>query len=117
MKKISWIYLASYLTIGGIGFAFIPEITLNLFLSNGNYGDIMPRVVGMFMIALGGLIATMTINNDFKYYTYSIFIRTGMVIFIIWLYMISNDPLFITILVIVLVGLLPSWYIYLKTKY
>ena len=114
MKKLTWIYLASYLLIGGIGFAFIPELTLKLFLSNGDYGDIMPRVAGMFMIALGGLVATMTFNNDLRYYPYAVFIRTGMVAFIIWLYMISKDPLMIVILAIVLLGLLPAWYLYLK---
>ena len=113
MKKMSWIYLASYLSLGGIGFAFIPELTLKLFLSNGDYGDIMPRVVGMFMIALGGLIAMMTINNDLRYYPYSVFIRTGMVAFMIWLYIVSNDLLFIVLLTVVLIGLLPSWYFYL----
>jgi uncharacterized protein YjeT (DUF2065 family) len=114
MRKISWIYLASYLSIGGIGFAFIPEPTLRLFLSNGDYGDIMPRVVGMFMLALGGLIATMTINNDLRYYPYAVFIRTGMIVFLSWLYMMSKDPLFIVILSIILIGLLPSWYFYLE---
>ena len=54
MKKIMLTYVASYLFVGGIGFAFVPALTLRLFLSNGDYGDIMPRVVGMFMMALGG---------------------------------------------------------------
>jgi len=32
-EKITWIYLASYLSIGGFGFAFAPEIALKLFMS------------------------------------------------------------------------------------
>ena len=114
MKKITFTYLACYLTFGGIGFAFFPELTLKLFLSNGDYGDIMPRFVGMFMVALGGLIAMMTINQDFRYYVYSVYIRTGMTAFIVWIYSFSKDPLFITIIVIVLIGLLPSWYTYVR---
>ena len=113
MKKITWIYLASYLSLGGIGFSFLPEVTLKIFLSNGEYGVIMPRLVGMFMIALGGIITTMTFNNDLRYYSYAMFIRTGMVAFILWLYMISKDPMMIAILIIILLGLLPSWYVYL----
>ena len=114
MKKVTWIYLTTYLCIGGIGFAFIPDMTLKLFLSNGDYGNIMPRVAGIFMIALGGLIGTMTYNNDLRYYSYSVFIRTGLVAFFVWLFIISSDPLFIVILAIVLIGLLPSWYLYLS---
>lgn len=114
MKKLSWTYLATYLLVGGLGFAFLPELSLKLFLSDGNYGDIMPRLVGMFMLALGGLIATMTINNDFRYYPYAVFIRTGMVIFISWLYLISKDTMMLVILVIVLTGLIPSWFVYLS---
>ena len=116
MKKITFTYLASYLIIGGIGFAFIPELTLKIFFSNGEYGDIMPRVAGMFMVALGGLIATMTINQDFRYYVYSVYIRTAMTAFILWLFYVSKDPLFITIIIIVLIGLLPSWYTYLTKR-
>jgi uncharacterized protein YjeT (DUF2065 family) len=116
MKKITFTYLAGYLIGGGIGFAFIPELTLNLFLSNGEYGDIMPRVVGMFMMALGGLVAFMTINQDFRYYINTIYIRTAMTAFLFWLYFISKDPLFIVFIVIVLIGLLPSWYTYLSKR-
>ncbi len=112
MKKVSWIYLATYLSLGGTGFAFIPELALSLFMSNGDYGDIMPRVVGMFMIALGGLIATMTINNDLRYYPFAVFARTGMVVFLFWLFLVSKDPLFLVLNATILVGLLPSWYVY-----
>jgi hypothetical protein len=52
MKRISLTYVASYLLMGGAGFAFAPALTLRLFFSNGEYGDVMPRVVGMFMLAL-----------------------------------------------------------------
>ncbi len=113
MKKITWIYLASYLSIGGFGFAFAPEIALKLFMSSGDYGDIMPRVAGLFMLTLGSLIGTMTYNNDLRYYGFSVIARTGMVVFFAWLFSMSKDPLFIIISVIVLIGLLPSWYFFL----
>lgn len=35
MKRILLIYLATYLTTGGIGFALMPQLTLKLFLSTG----------------------------------------------------------------------------------
>ena len=116
MKKYTLIYLASYLFIGGIGFAFIPESVLKIFMSTGEYGDIMPRVVGMFMIVLGFLITLFIKNEDYKYYLPTIIARSFIVIFLGALYFNTIDPLFIILNIIVLVGLLPSVYIFLKEK-
>ncbi len=116
MKKLTLIYLASYLFIGGIGFAFIPELVLKMFMSTGEYGDIMPRVVGMFMIVLGFLITLFIKNEDYKYYLPTIIARSFIVIFLSALYFNTNDTLFIILNIIVLVGLLPSIYIFIKDK-
>ncbi len=110
MKRITLSYLAGYLLIGGLGFAFFPELTFRLFLSNGAYGTVMPRVVGMFMIALSGMIALFVYHRDYKYYPYSVFIRTFIVLFLFWLFSGTGDPLFLVLIGIVLLGLLPSMY-------
>jgi hypothetical protein len=116
MKKIMLTYVASYLFIGGIGFAFVPALTLRLFLSNGDYGDIMPRVVGMFMMALGGLVGEFVRRRDFTYYPYSVYARSLMFAFLIFLYVKSGDPLFLVIPAIVLVGLAPSLYLLARER-
>ncbi len=116
MKKLTLIYLASYLFVGGIGFAFIPELVLKMFMSTGEYGDIMPRVVGMFMIVLGFLITLFIKNEDYKYYLPTIIARSFIVIFLSALYFNTNDTLFIILNIIVLVGLLPSFFIFIKDK-
>ncbi len=116
MKKITLIYLSSYLLIGGIGLGFIPEIALKLFMSTGDYGEIMTRMVGMFMIALGYLITMFVRNEDYKYYLPTIIARTFIVIFLSYLYFKTSDPFFIIINIIVLIGLLPSIYTYLTEK-
>jgi len=54
----------------------MPDLTLSLFLTNTDYGDVMPRVVGMFMMLLGGLIANMAAALDFNYYRYSVLALT-----------------------------------------
>ena len=108
MKKITLSYLAGYLLVGGVGFAFIPELTLRFFLSNGEYDAVMVRVVGMFMIALSGLISQFVRFEDYKYYPYSVYIRSFIVIFLGGLYLSSRDPLFLVLNGIVLLGLLPS---------
>ncbi len=111
MKTISFWYLACYLSFGGLGFAFLPDVTLSMFLSNTDYGDVMPRVAGMFMILLGGLIANMAAAKDFNYYRYSVLARTFAVGFLIYLQLKTGNPLFIVLLIIVLIGYLPSLYV------
>lgn len=110
MKRLTLLYLAAYLLIGGLGLAFLPAATLKLFLSSGDYGDIMPRVAGMLMIGLSGVIAQFVYHRDYRYYPYSVYIRSFFVIFLFFLYFRSNDPLFLVLNTIILVGLLPSIY-------
>ena len=114
MKTITFSYLASYLLFGGIGFAFLPDLTLSMFLSNADYGDVMPRVTGMFMILLGGLVANMAAVRDFTYYRYSVLARTFAVGFLGYLLAKTGNPLFIVLLVIVLIGYLPSLYVVVR---
>jgi uncharacterized protein YjeT (DUF2065 family) len=111
MKRLTFIYLASYLLVGGLGLLVVPKLTLYLLLSNGSYGDIMPRVVGIFMIALGGVIFQFVRHHDYRYYRYAIFARIFIVAAMTTLYFKSRDPLFLVLDAIVLVGLMPSIYI------
>ncbi len=107
-RKLTLTYLTTYLAIGGIGFALFPYQTLKLFFSNGDYGDIMPRVAGMFMCALSFLIFRILRNKDWKYYTATIYVRSVIVPFLFWMYYKSNDPMLLVVNSIVLVGLIPS---------
>lgn len=116
LKKWTLSYLAFYLLSGGIGFFFIPSLTLKLFLSNGNYGDVMPRLVGLFMLLLGSLIAQFVIRKDYNYYGFSIVARTFAVCAAAFMWFYSKDSLFITLMIIILIGLLPSYYAYFKEK-
>ena len=113
-KKITLTYLQLYLAVGGIGLALFPSQTLSLFFSTGNYGDIMPRVTGMFMCALSFLIFNIVKNEDWKYYVTSIYVRSAIVLFLFWMYSKSLDPMFLVLIVIVLIGLIPSMIIHFK---
>ena len=44
--RFSLFYLGSYLFIIGIGLLFAPRETLKILQSNGDYGDVFPRVAG-----------------------------------------------------------------------
>jgi len=116
LKKLSLSYVVIYLMMGGLGLAIVPDVFLELTQSNQDYGDIMPRVVGMFMISLSGLIAAMLYFKDFKYYGFSIVVRTFIVLFLFLLLFMNNDPFFIVINIIVLIGLVPSYIVFLKDR-
>ena len=51
--RISLFYLGSYLAIIGFGLLFVPHETLMVLQSDGDYGDVFPRVAGMLMSGLG----------------------------------------------------------------
>lgn len=111
LKRLTLTYLTAYLVGGGLGLAIAPDFALELLQADQDYGDVMPRVVGMFMVALGSFIGLMVYRGDYSYYRFSIVARTGIVIFLFVLYSIDQDPLFLVFSAIVLVGLVPSYYV------
>ena len=71
----------------------------------------MPRLVGVFMLALGGVILQFVRTHDYRYYRYTIVARIFIFAAMTALYFKSVDPLFLVLDAIVLVGLLPSIYV------
>lgn len=111
VQRLTLVYLSSYLLLGGIGLLLVPDLTLRLMFSNRAYGDVMPRVVGMFMLVLGGLVFQFVRGRDYRYYRYAIVARSFIVIVLTTLYFKTHDPLFLVLDAIVLTGLLPSIYV------
>jgi len=111
MQRLTLTYLTAYLLIGGLGFLVAPDLALRLLLSSGAYDDIMPRLVGLFMVALGGAIFEFVRARDYRYYRYTIVARSFIVIVMTGLYFKAHDPLFLVLDAIVLIGLLPSIYV------
>ena len=116
MQRLTFVYLASYLIGGGLGLLLAPALTLRLLLSNGDYGDVMPRLVGVFMVALGGAVLEFVRARDYRYYRYTIVARIFIVVALTALYFKARDPLFLVLDAIVLVGLLPSIYVAVRAR-
>lgn len=116
LKKWLMIYLSGYLFFGGLAFALVPDFFLTVLQSNGDYGDIMPRLVGMFMVGLGAMLGLMVYRDDYTYYRFSVVIRTVFVVFLTVLYFMSDDPLFLVFNLIVLVGLVPSYFVVARER-
>ena len=115
MQRLTLSYLAGYLLAGGLGFLVAPDVALRLLLSNGAYGDIMPRVVGLFMLVLGGFILQFVRARDYRYYVYAVVARSFIVLVLTALYFQARDPLFLVLDAIVLIGLLPSIYVVVQS--
>jgi len=92
LKKIAFIYLISYLSVTAVGFGLFPALTLKLFLSNGDYGVIMPRVLGAMMGVLSFLLFVVYRNGDWKTYSpFTMMARTPLVPFVFHLYYLSRQ--------------------------
>src|SRR5262245_33176981 len=115
VQRLTFVYLASYLLVGGLGLLIVPELALRLLLSNGSYGDVMPRLAGIFMLVLGGVVLQFVRARDYRYYRYTVLARIFIVLALTALYFKSRDPLFLVLDAIVLVGLLPSLYVTART--
>ena len=109
LKRIAFIYLISYLGVAALGFGLFPALTMKLFLSTGDYGVIMPRMVGAIMGLLSFLLFVIYRMGDWKKYSpFTMMARTPLVLFIFYIYYISDDPMFLIINGIVLLGLITT---------
>lgn len=106
MKRFSLFYLIGYLGFGGIGLLAAPQIALPLLGARGSYDDIMTRTVGTFMIALCLLIIQITRHQLDVMIRTTVFVRLFFLGCFISFYVVTRDPLFLTITGIVLVGVL-----------
>src|SRR5262245_36090364 len=117
MRRLTLMYLATYLLSGGGSLIVAPDLALRLLLSNGAYGDVMPRLFGLFMFVLGGVILQFVRARDYRYYLYTIVARCFIVVAMTVLYFKARDPLLLVLDAIVLIGLLPSIYVAAQTPH
>jgi hypothetical protein len=102
--RLSLLYLAAYLTLIGLGLLFLPDQTLRLLQSNGEYGNIFPRLVGMLMSGLGMSVIGLFRLRVPELYPPTLFIRLYFLVCLAAFYGMSTDPLFLVLFVIVGIG-------------
>jgi hypothetical protein len=102
--RLSLFYLGSYLSIIGIGLLLAPRETLKILQSNGDYGDVFPRVAGMLMSGLGLSIFGLIRARSSELYPATLFIRVYFVACIGAFYAMTRDPLFLLLVSIVGLG-------------
>src|SRR5664279_5418407 len=102
--RLSLCYLAAYLFVTGAGLLFAPQLSLKLLLSSGHYDDTFVQFTGTFMIALGVLVAQIIRHGVEVLYPTTLFVRAFFIAVIGALYLRTNDPAFLIVLVVVGAG-------------
>ena len=103
--RLSLFYLAGYLIPAGLLLLFAPTFSTRLLLSNGQYGEIFPRLAGMLLIGLGLLIVQMIRLRLDVLYSTTLAIRLFFCVCLLVFYFLSQDPFFLVLLAIVGFGL------------
>ena len=103
--RLSLFYLGSYLVLIGLGLLLAPRPTLKILQSNRDYGDVFPRVAGMLMSGLGLSIFGMIRARSSGQYPATLVIRVYFIASFIAFYAMTRDPLFLTLIGIVGLGL------------
>lgn len=103
--RLSFYYLAAYLLGAGVALVLAPSLALRLLFASGHYGDVMPRLLGVVLFALGIVIVQIIRHRLEVLYTTTLVLRTFIVLVLAGLLIYSRDPLFISLLVVVGFGM------------
>lgn len=113
---MSLYYLAAYLLGAGIALIFAPSLALRLLFASGNYGDVMPRLLGVVLLALGIVIVQIIRHQLEVLYPTTLIVRVFIVAVLAGLLVYSRDPLFISLLVVVGLGMVLTGASYLSDR-
>ncbi len=118
MKRthLSLYYLIGYLIPAGVALIAAPQFTLKLLFSNGSYGDVMPRLLGVVLLALGIVILQIVRLHAEFLYTTTLIVRTVILACLLGLYVYSRDPLFLSLLGIVGLGFVLTFASFLSDR-
>lgn len=114
--RLSLYYLATYLLFAGIALMLAPRFAMTLLLSNGDYGDVLPRLLGVVLFALGVLVAQIIRNHVEALYATTLAVRVVILVVLLGLYVYAGDPFFVVLLAIVGFGFLLTGTSYLLDR-
>lgn len=114
--RLSLNYLGGYLVTIGLGLLFAPHATLALLRSNGDYGEVFPRVAGMLMTGLGLSVFGMIRARSEAQYPQTLLVRAFFLACIAAFYAMSRDPFFLVLGAIVGFGFLLTLGSYLADR-
>jgi hypothetical protein len=104
--NLSLIYVATYLLAAGVMLVLSPVLALQLLFSNGDYGEIFPRLGGLLLVGLGILVAQIVRHRITALYLTTLAVRGVFCVGFLVLYALSRDPLFLILLGVVGIGVI-----------
>jgi len=111
--RLSLFYLAGYLTFAGLALLLVPTFALKLLLSNGDYGEVFPRLAGMLLLGLAILVTQIIRHRIEVLYPTTLIVRLLFLVVLAYLFLSSSDPFFLVVFGIVLLGVVFTGYSYL----
>ena len=114
--RLSLYYLAGYLTFAGLALLLVPTFALKLLLSNGDYGEVFPRMAGMLLVGLAILITQIIRHRVEVLYPTTLVVRVFFLVVFAYLYLTSSDPFFLVVFGIVALGVILTGYSYLTER-
>jgi len=103
---LSLYYLAGYLLVAGVALIATGQFAMRLLLSNGEYGDALPRLLGVVLLALGILIAQIIRHRLEVLYPTTLVVRGLILAVLAGLFVSTRDPFFLVLIGIVGFGVL-----------
>jgi uncharacterized protein YjeT (DUF2065 family) len=103
--RLSFLYLMSYLILGGIGLLAAPSTAIHLLGSSADYPPVILRLSGALMLGLGLMIADIARRDIAILYPSTLIVRTMLLAAILALYVSSRDPMFLVLAAIVALGM------------
>jgi hypothetical protein len=101
----SLFYLATYLFLTGAAFFLAPQATLKLLLANHSYEDPFVQFTGVLMIGLSVVVVNVILFGNPKFYRATLLARIPMWLMILWIYIQTQDPVFIIVLSVLGLGI------------
>jgi uncharacterized protein YjeT (DUF2065 family) len=103
--RLSLYYLATYLMLTGLGLMFAPDTLLKLLFATRVYDDVMPRFVGILMVAIALIVTQIIRFRVEQLYPITALIRLVIWVYVLWLYFHSGDTFFVVVLAVVGLGI------------
>ena len=114
--RLSLFYLATYLLGAGVALIVVPSLALTLLFARGHYGDVMPRLLGVVLLALGIVIVQIIRHRLEVLYTTTLLVRVFIMLVLAGLLTYSGDPLFISLMAVVGLGMVLTGTSYLSER-
>ncbi|KRQ98103.1 hypothetical protein [Bradyrhizobium valentinum] len=102
--RLSLYYLIGYTLPVGVALMFVPQMTMNLLLTNHAYDDLGLRMFGVLLFSLGIIASGMIVNKASRVYTVTLFVRGFIIAALFVLYSQYGDPALLAINLVVIVG-------------